>query len=55
MELEVQESRSSMNFGWKSLDDYEEWGMGMGGGGRGKEKEKEKDGGRVPIHLDLDK
>lgn len=33
--------------------------FGGGGGGRkgerGKEKEKWKDGGRVPIHLDLDK
>lgn len=61
--LEVQESRSSMNFGWKFLDDYyEEWGMGIGGGGgergKGKEKGKEKgkgERGRDGIHLDLDK
>lgn len=50
-----------MNFGWKFLDDYEElrreWGGGGGGKGKGGKEEKEKgeDGGRVPIHLDLDK
>lgn len=44
---EVQESRSSMNFGWKYLDDYEELG---GGEGKGKGER-----GRDGIHLDLDK
>lgn len=38
-ELEVQESRSSMNFGWKFLDDYEEF---WGGGGRNEKKKRGK-------------
>lgn len=49
--MEVQESRSSMNFGWKFLDDYyEEFGGGRGGAEKGEKgkggKEKEKGKGK---------
>lgn len=55
-ELEVQESRSSMNFGWKFLDDYEDFMRNMGGrgggeGGKEKEKEKGKGKGKLGVYI----
>lgn len=56
---EFQESRSSMNFEWKFLDDYEDFdlggkgkgekGKGKGKGGKEKEKDKGKEEGMVYI------
>lgn len=44
-----------MNFGWKFLDDYEEFGGRGTGEGGGKKKGKGKgERGRDGIHLDLD-
>lgn len=44
-----------MNFGWKFLDDYEEFGGGGSGRRKGREKEKErgKEEGMVYIYISI--